>query len=74
MKTVNEETYIKANKGNKCPNQACQSTDIDGGAVNIDGIYASQEVSCNNCNATWEDTYTLSDFKITEDGDTHAAI
>lgn len=54
-----KEAYLK-NPG-KCP--FCQSRDIDGGFVEIDGKSAWQKVSCNNCEKEWNDIYTLSDVE-----------
>ena len=50
--------------GTKCP--FCASDDIEGTQVEIDAGYASQEVSCPNCSASWTDVYQLVDLNITE--------
>lgn len=66
MTIVSKQTYIDINKGKACPNKDCQSTEIVGGGVNIDGIYATQAVTCSDCDTEWEDTYTLSSFEVSE--------
>lgn len=43
--------------GNNCPN--CGSVSFKGGFVQIDGDSAWQAVSCNDCDTSWEDQYTL---------------
>lgn len=54
-----KEDYIK-NGYSKCPK--CKSYDIEGGVVDIHGNVALQSVSCNECEAEWEDTYKLADI------------
>ncbi|MGX1201106.1 hypothetical protein [Marinobacter sp. MBR-105] len=51
-----EQTYVRDNYG-KCP--ACQSTDIVGDSVEINGNLAHQGVNCNECGAVWCDEYQL---------------
>lgn len=60
MKT-NEE-YLK-NPGH-CP--FCNSYQIEGESVEIDGAEAWQEVSCQACEASWTDTYKLTSFEPLE--------
>lgn len=58
--TLTEEDrqqYIAAS-GQFCP--YCKQHDIQGGAVDIDGNIATQEVDCLTCGETWTDVYTLS--------------
>jgi hypothetical protein len=50
------------NRGLKCPR--CLSDDIEGGSVDIDGPEATQDVSCNVCDATWTDIYTMTDVRL----------
>jgi hypothetical protein len=52
---------------NLCP--LCSSDQIEGGPVEIDGNHAAQECSCNECSATWIDTYTRSSITITDKGE-----
>lgn len=53
---MTDDEYVKSG-GGKC--KRCLSEDIDGGGVNIDGKYATQRVSCNECGHEWGDVYTL---------------
>ena len=61
-----EQKYVQS-LGNHCP--CCGSSDITGESFNSDSGYAWQEISCFNCNATWEDSYTLTGVSITDRGD-----
>ena len=61
-----EEMYI-SRCGVHCP--VCDSDDIEGGPVEIDAGYASQEVMCNNCGADWVDGYTLTGYLHLNPGD-----
>lgn len=54
-----EEEYV-AKAGTQCP--SCGSDDMDGGEVNIDAGYASQEIRCLTCDAEWTDTYRLTGY------------
>lgn len=47
----------------KCPH--CKSEDIDGKSVEIERASAIQEVGCNDCGATWVDTYTHTNSQMT---------
>jgi hypothetical protein len=58
--------YI-SNGGNTCP--SCHSENITGGQVEVDSNSAWQPVTCNECQATWNDTYTLTGFAEFEHGD-----
>ena len=44
-------------EGARCPR--CFSSDIEGQSWEADGSTASQELSCNSCNASWHDLYNL---------------
>ncbi|ARM86143.1 hypothetical protein [Marinobacter salarius] len=55
--TTIEETYL-AGEPNLCP--CCHSDEVEGDEVVIQGKKAIQEMGCNNCEAEWEDVYTLS--------------
>lgn len=44
-----------------CP--YCQSPNIDGEGVQIEGSQAIQEVACNDCYNEWEDSYQLADVR-----------
>lgn len=43
--------------GNRCPH--CDSGDLNGGPVEIDGNIAWQEVTCIDCDEAWIDLYKL---------------
>ena len=47
------------NGGSSCP--LCGDETIDGTSVQIDNGTAWQNVSCNECNAEWQDIYSLTD-------------
>lgn len=55
---MTDEEYVEK-VGCECPVKACGSTDIVGGETEMGGNYATQEVSCNACGATWFDVYKL---------------
>ena len=57
-----QAAYIK--DAGKCP--CCNSDQIEGGPVQIDGPSAWQSISCNDCGARWADIYTLSSYEIEE--------
>ena len=49
-----------AKLGTNCP--VCQSTQLEGSSVDIDGGAASQEIRCKTCGASWNDIYTLTGY------------
>jgi len=51
-----QNLYLSGGEGH-CPK--CQSSSIEGDAVEINGSLAHQEVACTDCEATWVDEYTL---------------
>ena len=58
-----EKAYVRSG-GSKCPE--CNSDQIEGGHMEIDGPTAWQSITCLDCNATWDDIYQLigiSDFE-----------
>lgn len=55
-----KEKYIANGAG------VCESSDISGGQVEIDGMVAWQEVDCAACGAEWQDIYRLTDVKVNE--------
>lgn len=55
-----KEAYLKSG-GGKCP--ACSSESIEAhGSTEVDGSSAYVSVSCNDCQASWDDVYSLSDI------------
>ena len=56
---LTDAEYV-AKLGTCCP--VCRGTDVEGGPVEIDGGSASQEIRCNTCGASWNDTYTLTGY------------
>ena len=51
-----EKQYVKTGKG--CP--FCgPDANVDGDNVEVDDVYASQEVACTTCGAEWTDIYRL---------------
>jgi transcription elongation factor Elf1 len=55
--TKEQEAKYLAEGGGICP--FCHSQDITGGSVEIEGRVAYQDVSCNICDESWTDEYTL---------------
>ena len=56
---LTDAEYV-AKLGTNCP--VCQSTQLGGSSVDIDGGVASQDVYCKTCGASWNDTYTLTGY------------
>ena len=56
---LTDAEYV-ATLGTNCP--VCQSTELEGSSVDIDGGVASQEIWCKTCGASWNDTYTLTGY------------
>ena len=54
-----EEKHI-ASGGILCP--FCGSSDIEGGSVELDAGYATQDVVCLKCEREWQDLYILAGF------------
>lgn len=63
MPQLTPPEYV-ATGGTICPN--CRGCDIEGAEVNIDGGSASQQVTCNECKATWLDVYKLIEYDYLE--------
>ena len=57
-KPMTQKQYLK--NPNVCP--VCGGADITGGETNVDSGSAWQEITCENCNATWNDVYTLTGY------------
>ncbi len=51
----------------QCPH--CESDDIEGGSVEVDASMAWQPITCNECGATWNDTYKLTGYSELETND-----
>jgi formate dehydrogenase maturation protein FdhE len=58
MENLTQAEYI--DEPGRCP--VCRGGDLDGGFVEIDNGTASQPVRCNDCEAEWTDTYTLTGY------------
>lgn len=56
---LTEKEYVAA-YGAKCPN--CRSPDITGFGYNLDSGDLSQQMLCSNCDAQWDDIYTLTGY------------
>lgn len=56
-------------RANPCHCPHCGSEDVEGGEVNVDAGGAWQEVTCNECGATWNDVYKLTGFSELETND-----
>ncbi len=57
--SLSDAEYVEKG-GCTCP--FCGSDDIEGGSFNAGAGYATQEVSCNECDKSWEDQYTLTGY------------
>ncbi|MEX3983754.1 formate dehydrogenase accessory protein FdhE [Paraburkholderia sp. EG287A] len=62
---MTDEQYVTRG-GNCCP--SCGSHDISGGSITVDGRSAYQGVTCADCDAEWNDTYTLTGYDDLEGG------
>lgn len=62
------DSYVKSG-GVRCINPDCLSENIEGYSVEIDASVATQEVSCNECDWSWRDEYTLTNVSNIEDTD-----
>lgn len=62
---VSQTDHLK--KPNCCPNKKCQSPDIDGDSIKVDGGSVWQKVSCNECETVWNDVYTLTSYEVLEE-------
>jgi len=58
-KTLTSDEYV-GKLGLRCPH--CHSDSISGGEVNIDAGTATQEVTCDDCDAEWLDVYNLTGY------------
>jgi hypothetical protein len=56
-------TYLRSS-GGYCP--SCGSNIIEGSFVDIENGHAYQKISCNNCDAVWDDIYKLAGRHIRE--------
>jgi len=61
-----EQIYVQ-HKGLNCP--CCGSENFSGSEWNADAGYATQEMGCDDCNATWDDVYDLTGINISSEGD-----
>lgn len=62
---MSDEQYRKI-KGLRCP--CCGSDQIEGNSFDVGGGDATQEISCNDCCATWLDVYNLTGYSLMEEG------
>lgn len=60
LAAMTPEQYVSEG-GARCPN--CRSQDLEGGSVDILDGAACQQVGCNDCDATWIDTYRLDKYE-----------
>ena len=61
---MTSQAYVKKG-GGVCP--LCQGNQIEGGYIEVDGSGASQEVSCQDCQAEWMDYYRLVSYEVTRE-------
>lgn len=50
-----EQTQLDRIEGGNCP--YCNGQDYEGGPVEIDGLEAYQQVTCNRCYGSWNEGY-----------------
>ena len=55
-----ERRYL--NHSSACP--ICESGDVSGGSMDMDGDSAWQSVTCMSCGAEWDDIYKLNSVEI----------
>lgn len=65
---ISKKDYLVKHNAGCCPVLSCQSEDISGGSIMINGTTAIQEVICNICSAAWEYEYRLVDFEMISEG------
>ena len=44
-------------EGSHCP--YCKSDQVEGSSITVEGNHAYQEMSCADCDETWDDMYRL---------------
>ncbi len=64
---ITPKQYVEK-KGGECP--CCGSGNLSGDSVTIETGKAFQPVGCNDCNASWCDTYVLTGYAEFEEGQT----
>lgn len=65
MKRMTQEAYVAAG-GAKCP--CCAGTAFYGGGVLIEEGKAIQDITCQDCEASWNDVYILDSYVLMEEG------
>lgn len=63
---LSDKQYREAS-GGVCP--CCGSENIEGGSIDIQGRSAYQEVSCLECDASWNDVYHLAGYNDLKNAD-----
>jgi hypothetical protein len=48
-----------------CLNPKCDSGNIEGGDIQMDGMMAWQEITCLDCGVAWDDVYELQSVEVT---------
>jgi len=51
-----KKKYVDS-QGLNCP--YCNDGDLEGGCMQGDGNWITMPVTCDNCNKTWQEIYTL---------------
>lgn len=49
----------------RCP--MCESTDVEGGPIDINNGHAYQPITCTSCGANWTDAYKLECYRDLRD-------
>jgi len=56
---INYKSYLK--NPNQCP--FCHSDDITGHEADFSDIISCRKISCNSCNKTWQEEFTITSVK-----------
>lgn len=61
---LTDEQYVKKAKKGGCCCPFCGSDNLDGEGVDVGKASATQEVTCQDCNASWYDEYQLTGYTV----------
>lgn len=56
----------------ECP--VCNSTEIEGASIIVEGAECHQEVSCLDCESDWLDLYVLYEQRVVRKGEDYADV
>lgn len=61
---LTDKQYVKKVKKDDCICPFCGSDNIEGAGVDVQKGGAQQEVTCQDCNASWYDDYVLTGYTV----------